>query len=152
MRSKNKSLPTQDRLHELFYCVGGQLITKIHKPHSKNYVGDVIGCMNRHGYLCTNLDQKQYLVHRLVWKYYYGTDPKYILDHIDRNKTNNNIWNLRESDHIENNRNNTRTMDNHDGQLQTQTIDGKRVYTEYGREMNRMMCRRLYHKKRNTPG
>lgn len=43
--------------------------------------------------------------HRLAWLYVYGVWPSEYLDHIDRNRSNNRISNLRESTWIENNRN-----------------------------------------------
>ena len=37
-----------------------------------------------------------FYVHRLVWKWCYGSDPSFTIDHRNRNRTDNRIWNLRE--------------------------------------------------------
>ena len=132
MRAPNKPLPTQERLHELFYCVNGNLIRKIPTPTVVVSVGDVAGTTNPQGYTTVRVDGGLFKLHRLVWKWYYGTDPEGLCDHWDRNPRNNNIWNLRDTSHRENNHNNTRTMDNHNGQLQTVTINGVNKRTPYG--------------------
>ncbi len=46
-------------------------------------------------YLRTKVKNKTYLVHRLIFAYHHGYFPKFI-DHIDRDKLNNKIENLRE--------------------------------------------------------
>lgn len=45
-----------------------------------------------------------FLAHRLAWLYVYGVWPKAQIDHIDRNRSNNRIANLREATYMENNR------------------------------------------------
>jgi hypothetical protein len=40
--------------------------------------------------------------HRVVWKMHYGTEPPAVIDHIDRDATNNDPSNLREATHLEN--------------------------------------------------
>jgi len=56
--------------------------------------GDRIGALDREGYRRVRIDNKQYLEHRLVWLWHHGEFPR-ILDHIDRNRDNNRIENLR---------------------------------------------------------
>ena len=43
-----------------------------------------------------------YAAHRLAWLLYYEVDPEFQIDHIDGNKTNNKISNLREATKSEN--------------------------------------------------
>ena len=143
------TLPTQQRLHELFYCVNGKLIRKVRSANRVN-VGDVCNTMNGGGYYVVRIDGVLYKVQRVVWKWYYRTDPDNIIDHIDRNRTNNNIWNLRDVTPTMNSHNNTIAMEEHNGQLQYITIDGKVKLTEYGLEMNRVRCRENYRKNRDT--
>ena len=57
--------------------------------------GRVVGHLQR-GYLCVTVDKKHYRVHRICWAIHHGEDPGELdIDHIDRDKTNNRISNLR---------------------------------------------------------
>jgi hypothetical protein len=56
------------------------------------------------GYLCVQVGQRRYRSHRLAWFLTYGYWPK-LIDHIDRNKINNRLSNLREATLAENSRN-----------------------------------------------
>ena len=137
MTTPRNTLPTQQRLHELFYCVNGQLIVKsTHPKNHRTHVGDIAGCVQSDGYIDTTVDGKRYTIHRLIWKWYYGVDPGDIIDHIDGDKSNNNIWNLREVTEVENHHN--RTIHRTEGRGPKQvTVNGKRVLTEWGKECKR---------------
>lgn len=58
------------------------------------------------GYLKTCFDKKRYSIHRLVYELF-GTDwnPELCIDHINQDKTDNRIENLRMATRQENNRN-----------------------------------------------
>lgn len=58
-------------------------------------IGDVAGNVNHQGYFRITIDYKCYLAHRLAWLYVYGELPKNNIDHIDGDKLNNAISNLR---------------------------------------------------------
>lgn len=60
--------------------------------------GKPIGRMHNRGYWRIACGRKCYLAHRLAWFFCYGVWPKEI-DHIDNNKLNNSIDNLREVTH-----------------------------------------------------
>lgn len=47
------------------------------------------------GYIQIGIGKKRYYAHRLAWLYVYGKFPK-LIDHINGNKTDNSIANLRE--------------------------------------------------------
>lgn len=64
--------------------------------------GGIAGSIKSNGYLQIRLDNKIYLAHRLAWKIVYGNDPVCEIDHVDRDKLNNRISNLREVTHQEN--------------------------------------------------
>ena len=61
------------------------------------------------GYVMIGIDGYHHRAHRLAWLYIYGTFPnkenKPFIDHINRNKADNRIENLRESSKAENKRN-----------------------------------------------
>ena len=58
----------------------------------------------RNGYLRVNLLNKLYSIHCLVFEAFHGYRPKYI-DHIDGNRTNNSLENLRETTQSDNMKN-----------------------------------------------
>jgi hypothetical protein len=53
------------------------------------------GSINLAGYRVIGFKSKDFLAHRLAWLYIYGCLPKCDIDHIDENKSNNAIANLR---------------------------------------------------------
>ena len=83
---------TQERLKELFAYDNGYLARLRSNRDSKR--GSVVGCVGPNGYLCVRLDYKNYYIHRLIFLYNKGWLPRFI-DHIDGNKLNNKIENLR---------------------------------------------------------
>ena len=66
------------------------------------------GSLDKDGYLIMKVKGKQYKAHRLVYAYFYGEFPKGEIDHINRNRTDNRIENLRVVDRQENVNNTTR--------------------------------------------
>lgn len=48
------------------------------------------------GYLTARFDGTACYVHRLIWCIEYGREPQHVIDHIDRNKQNNRLDNLRD--------------------------------------------------------
>ncbi len=59
-------------------------------------VGDAAGCQNGDGYLRITVQSRKYKAHRLAWLHFHGVWPKDQLDHINRNRADNRIANLRE--------------------------------------------------------
>lgn len=67
------------------------------KPPSRKYrVGSRAGGLSSFGYRMICLHYRRYQEHRLAWLYVHGVWPTHEIDHIDRNKTNNAIANLRD--------------------------------------------------------
>jgi hypothetical protein len=88
-------LPTQKELIELFdYHPNGILTSKYAKTNRK--IGAVVGVKNKYGYLSAKLNKKTYYVHRLIWTICNGTIPEgFDVDHINGNRSDNIIKNLR---------------------------------------------------------
>ena len=57
------------------------------------------------GYITIEINNKPYKAHRLAWLYVNGEMPTNLIDHIDNNRSNNKISNLREATRQENSEN-----------------------------------------------
>lgn len=71
------------------------------KTFNSKFCGVKVGSLAVTGYLETAVKQEKYLVHRLVFLYHHGYLPEQI-DHIDGNRLNNHIDNLRPATKSEN--------------------------------------------------
>jgi hypothetical protein len=74
----------------------------------RRIVGGMAGSKTRFGYWCVRLGDapgKLYQAHRIVWTIANGKSPQGFIDHIDRNRGNNAIENLRLATRTENNQN-----------------------------------------------
>ena len=92
---------TQNYLHQIFDYKDGNLYWKI-KPSNRSNVGDIVGCIDKSNlYVRCRYKGKSYLVHRFIFAWHYGYCPK-IIDHIDGNRSNNLIENLRAADDVSN--------------------------------------------------
>lgn len=74
------------------YHPDGFLLWKV-APQGRR-VGDRAGTLLSTGYTQIKWNYRKYQAHRLIWAWHFGNLPEY-LDHIDRNKSNNRIENLR---------------------------------------------------------
>lgn len=57
------------------------------------------------GYRQGTIKKSGFLAHRVIWAIYYGKWPEKTIDHIDGDRSNNKITNLREATQSENSRN-----------------------------------------------
>ena len=112
----------QKQLQELFdydYKNGG-LIWKINlNIIKKKHNGKRFGFIETKGYIKGNIEKRTYREHRLVWIWHNGDIAKNMeIDHINRNKSDNRIENLRLATHKQN--------------MQNRKDNWKKYYTKNG--------------------
>lgn len=66
------------------------------KDKGRARAGDLAGSFDFYGYLIIRLNGVRYKAHRLAWYLHYGKWPEKDIDHVNRNKSDNRIENLRE--------------------------------------------------------
>lgn len=119
-------LPDEDRLREVleYDAVSGDLfwkpreirpaLARIDKGWNTKYAGSKAGIQNGHGYIRVDLDGGRFMAHRLIWKWFYGTEPGEI-DHINGKRSDNRIGNLRIATRSQNIANSRARSDNRSG-------------------------------------
>lgn len=75
------------------------------KVFNSKYAGKIAGGKHCQGYRAICVKFTQIMAHRIAWAMHYGEWPKEYVDHIDGDKTNNRISNLREASSAQNGRN-----------------------------------------------
>lgn len=106
----------QERVRELFDydSENGLLIRK--KDHRGRMINLTCGHKPiRNGYGKIEIDGKNYYTHRLIWLWVHGSWPDGEIDHLDRDRMNNRIENLRVVVGSENQHNHRIRRDNSSG-------------------------------------
>jgi len=66
------------------------------RPSKAVKAGDVAGIVDKKGYRTIGIKRKIYKAHRLAWLYVHGKLPNGVIDHINGDKSDNRIENLRD--------------------------------------------------------
>jgi len=107
---------TQDRLKELLhYDPDTGLFTRMKTVSGNSKKGTFAGRINAHGYVQISVDYTRHSGHRLAWLYVYGEFPPGDLDHINRDRSCNQIANLRLCTRSGNNQNQGFSLKNTSG-------------------------------------
>lgn len=100
-------------LHRLKYCEDGTVVwADNYGPRARK--GKVVGTKDSSGYLQIKMDNYSVLVHRIIWIMFNESYPEQ-LDHINRDRTDNRIENLRPATNTTNQHNASLRKDNNSG-------------------------------------
>jgi hypothetical protein len=113
--SQGKSMLTQSELKSLLhYCPSTGVFTWL-VSRGKAKSGSVACSFDKDGYIQIVIKHVRYRAHRLAWFYVHGTFPPKFIDHINSNRSDNRICNLRLATNSENLCNRGMQSDNKSG-------------------------------------
>lgn len=122
----NANISTE-RVRELFIYEPetGKLFRKI-RTCNRVQVGEEAGAIKKSGYRIIYVDGKNHRAHRLIWLYVNGCWPCGDIDHMDGDRANNRMSNLRDVSRSVNMQNIRKPAKNGKCQLLGVTMNGKR--------------------------
>ena len=97
--SKNAdNLPSHNQVRETFNYdpATGHFYWRV-TLSNRALAGSLAGTKQVNGYIYIRFDGKMILAHRLAWFYIHGVWPKDLIDHINGNRADNRLQNLREA-------------------------------------------------------
>lgn len=98
-----KNFLTLSEINNNWEEIDSKLYWKVSR--GRNRKGNIAGTLNLDGYYRVGLNRVNYLVHRLLYQIYHNIEqlpPDIIVDHIDSNRNNNIMTNLRLANKSEN--------------------------------------------------
>lgn len=129
---------TQEKLKSIVhYNLSTGVFTNLQTRSSNCIKGQELKSKNKIGYIRIMIDNKSYFAHRLAWLYVYNEYPK-IIDHKNKNKSDNRIENLINCTQKENQRNRKLSKNNQVGfngvhkryhrYIASIKVNGKKIY------------------------
>lgn len=144
--TKAKTIPfSKEELQSMFTYRDGFLYWNRDVAYHKKAGSRVGRKVSQKRYLQVCIDYISYPAHRLIWKLHHGVDPSNLIDHINGNKGDNRIENLRDVNYNTNNTNTYRnkyggeipniyfTRNDINPYMSTFQIKGKKIYLGYFR-------------------
>lgn len=87
---------TQERLKELLlYDPNTGCFVWLKKTSNRVFAGQIAGAKDAYGYTLIGVDGSRYFAHRLAWFYVHGYFPPQYIDHVNGDRCDNRIGNLR---------------------------------------------------------
>jgi AP2 domain. len=112
---------------------------------NSRYAGRQAGSIDSlDGYVRIRIDGRLYKAQRLAWLYHYGDWPPAVLDHRDRNRSNNAIANLRLASLADNARNASLRKDSSSGRKGVTWLKSRNRWAAVIRIGGRQRCLGLY--------
>lgn len=99
---------TAERLREVAIYEHDTGLFRWTTPRRRVKVGSVAGTLSKRGYIDICIDVQVYKAHRLAWLYTYGEWPKALIDHVNGDKADNRLANLRPATKSQNGAHRTR--------------------------------------------
>lgn len=92
---------------------------------------EALTALNRQGYRCGSLCGTNVKAHRVAWVLAYGEHPKDQIDHVDGDRENNTLANLRDVSNKENSRSAARPVNNTSGHTGVAYVEHRGKYRAY---------------------
>jgi len=102
------------------------VLTWLQSSAARIHPGDVAGHRNVLGYRTLNFKGRRYQAHHVAWAFHHGRWPAGILDHINGERDDNRVSNLREVTASENAQNKRRARSDNSTGILGVTIDYKK--------------------------
>lgn len=102
LKKIDDNLLKEMKQHMIYDPISGNFLA-LKKGRKGRKIGDILG-WDSHRYRLIYFKNQAYRAHRLAWLFYYNQDCE-IIDHIDLDRSNNKINNLRNGSRTDNNQN-----------------------------------------------
>ena len=107
---------TQSEVKRLFdFNAETGVVTRLVTRGYRAKAGDTVGSINDRGYMTVKIINSTYMLHRVIWLWVYGEFPPHDIDHINGDRADNRLVNLRAVTRQENMKNRCLSKNNKSG-------------------------------------